>query len=250
MTTAVNASPHGLFRRLAVNFVDCSDERKAKLETALADAAALANIAVLDIDTSSTAFTHYLREEDADMAKGLWSMVAANNDPTNAPYTFSVRCGKRCPSGSLAITDSVPQDGNTPREMLICPYFFKAAETKNNLDSKKYTADGWCKSGQHFSDFETAGHTILHEMTHLDAVGKSAGLPERDYGNFKSHGTDDLDSKLDYVAAARDLLKGWVEDPDSFGDDALKPYQNAENIAAAATEWWFIKSCKFTEIDL
>lgn len=114
-------------------------------------------------------------------------MVAANNDPTNAPYTFSVRCAKaddaECNGGtSLAITDAKPQDGDTTREMKICPLFFTADQTKNNLDSKKYDGDkrgSWCQLGQRFKDFETGGHTLLHEMTHLDALANAAGLPER-----------------------------------------------------------------------
>lgn len=86
-------------------------------------------------------------------------------------------------SSSLAITDSTPgkNDGSYP-EMKICPLFFTAAVTKNRLDSKSYEKDadgGWCKSGQPFKAFETGGHTLLHEMTHLDALGKGAGMPER-----------------------------------------------------------------------
>lgn len=84
---------------------------------------------------------------------------------------------------SLAITDAAPQlnDGSY-REIKICPLFFTASVTKNRLDSKSYDKDAdnsWCKSGQPFKDFETGGHTLLHEMTHLDALGKAAGMPER-----------------------------------------------------------------------
>jgi hypothetical protein len=84
-------------------------------------------------------------------------------------------------STSLAITDAAPQDGDTLREMKICPLFFTYAGTKNTLNSKTFDGDkdgSWCKSGQKFEDFETGGHTLLHEMTHLDAVAKAAGLPE------------------------------------------------------------------------
>lgn len=84
----------GLSRRMEVNYIDCSDDAKTKLGIDFADATALAGIAFYLDDQSATAFTHYLRPEDAESAKSLWSMVAANNDPTNAPYTFSVRCAK------------------------------------------------------------------------------------------------------------------------------------------------------------
>ncbi len=65
--------------------------------------------------------------------------------------------------------------------MTICPLFFTATETKRTLDSKKYDdkRNGWCVKDQKFKDFETGGHTLLHEMTHLDAIGKAAGLPTR-----------------------------------------------------------------------
>ncbi|KAL8678715.1 MAG: hypothetical protein Q9186_004949 [Xanthomendoza sp. 1 TL-2023] len=236
-----------LLPRLETNYVDCSEDQKTRLNTGFADAAALANIAY-NIDQSSTGFTHYLRDEDASQAKRIWSMVAANNDPTNAPYTFSVRCAKtddadckasRKGGASLAITDSQPEDGQHAREMKICSLFFTADQTKNNLDSKKYDGDkrgSWCQKEQHFKDFETAGHTLLHEMTHLDSLSKAAGLPNRGDDKNAHHGTDDVDGfGDDYVVAARGLLDAWVNHKDDLADGALKPFQNAENIAAAAT---------------
>lgn len=39
----------------------------------------------------------------------------------------------------------------------------------------------------------------------------------------------------DYVSSVRELLDTWVNHPDELDPAALKPYQNAENIAAAAT---------------
>lgn len=53
---------------------------------------------------------------------------------------------------------------------------------------------------------------------------------------FRSHGTDDvIGYGDDYVDAARAFLNDWVNDKDEMHPNALKPYQNAENIAAAAT---------------
>jgi hypothetical protein len=57
-----------------------------------------------------------------------------------------------------------------------------------------------------------------------------------DDGSSKTHGTDDVvDFGDDYITAARDLLSTWVNNPDDLAEGALAPYQNAENIAAAAT---------------
>lgn len=60
-----------------------------------------------------SSFTHYLRSEDGGLAKSLWSMVAANNDPTNAPYTFSVRCAKDDDTGCKA-----PKGGRGQRSVI------------------------------------------------------------------------------------------------------------------------------------
>ncbi|KAL9611158.1 MAG: hypothetical protein Q9167_004180 [Letrouitia subvulpina] len=142
---------------------------------------------------------------------------------------------------SLAITDSRPQAGDTPREMKICPRFFTAPETKSDLSSKTYdkaerARNSWCKIDPPlFKNFETAGHTLLHEMTHLDAVGRAAGFQPQ--GNPPSHGTDDVDGfGDDYVTAARGFLDAWVNSPDELAENALQPFQNAENLAAAATD--------------
>lgn len=87
---------------------------------------------------------------------------------------------------SLAITDSTPRSSPEVAEMLICPFFFTAPETAQNLGSKEIIQNpsrrqnSWCQPGPKFSDFETAGHTLLHEMTHLDSAGAAAGLSERE----------------------------------------------------------------------
>ncbi|KAK0650558.1 hypothetical protein DIS24_g6682 [Lasiodiplodia hormozganensis] len=249
----VNAVPHALLRRDdSYEIVDCGGNTD-RIQKALDDAAALAKIAE-GIDDESTAFTHYLRKDDKSYATDLWKTIAMNNDPSTAPYQFTIRCVNSCTgdeANSLAVTDATPPINDVPRrEMKICPLFFTSARTANNLDSKKYDGDkrgSWCQTGQKFKDFETAGHTILHEMTHLDAVGTAAGMPERAQDGFRSHGTDDVVGYGDdYVTTARAFLSDWVNHADEMHPNALKPYQNAENIAAAATEWWFLQSCKDT----
>ncbi|OJD37394.1 sgnh hydrolase [Diplodia corticola] len=247
----VNAMPYNVLPRddKSYEILDCSETQQGILKTAFEDAAALAKIAD-DIDDDSTAFTHYLRTDDKKETKKLWKAIRKNQD-AGAPYKFNVRCAKSCTGDekdSLAIADSTKvDDDDTRREIKICPLFFTDDRTKNNLASKSYEVDkrgSWCQTGQKFKDFETGGHTILHEMTHLDVVGKEGDLPERTQDGFSSHGTDDVQGYGDdYTSAARAFLTSWVNDKDSMDDNALKPYQNAENVAAAATEWWFIKSC-------
>ncbi|KAI4265172.1 MAG: hypothetical protein L6R38_009609, partial [Xanthoria sp. 2 TBL-2021] len=265
LTTGVYAIPQPLrptpigstlIPRIENNYVGCSEDQKAKLGIAFADATALAGIAFgynpdQGISKTSTAFQHYFREEDFDNSRSLYGMITSNNDPTNAPFSFSVRCGTnddeecKAPKGgkaqTVAVTDSQPDsgEGEGRREMKICPLFFTADQTTRSLNSKEYNdkRGGWCVTGQKFGDFETGGHTLLHEMTHLDAIGKAAGLPERDDpSGFKTHGTDDVDGfGEDYTPAARDLKTAWTDSPDDLAPGALQPWQNAENIAAAAT---------------
>ena len=63
-------------------------------------------------------------------------------------------------------------------KIAFCPSFFENdPETKDDLDSKKFTAnlDHWCKQADHvFGDMITAGHTVLHEVTHLAFILRHA----------------------------------------------------------------------------
>jgi hypothetical protein len=57
-----------------------------------------------------------------------------------------------------------------------------------------------------------------------------------DMGPYKSHGTNDVTGfGEEHVTAARKLLLMWNDDPEGLAEDALYPFENAENIAAAAT---------------
>ncbi|KAF2124320.1 hypothetical protein P153DRAFT_252041, partial [Dothidotthia symphoricarpi CBS 119687] len=223
--------------RLTENYAGCDDGQKVKLRQGFADAATLANIASA-IDTDSTAWSHYFRtgigrDDDVINAKKIWAMVAANNDPTNPPY-------------SLAITDAVPQDGDTLREMLVCPLFFdpNSKWTKNDLQSRKFIApkrkaNSWCAPGEKFGFFEVAGLTLLHEMTHFDVIGKAAGVAEHANGEFwfNTHGSDDVGGfGDDYPRAARALGRYWQQGLNE--KDTLEPWQNAESLAAAALGKW------------
>ncbi len=64
--------------------------------------------------------------------------------------------------------------------MRLCPAFFDNIETINDILSKPLTSTGWCTPPPHtLVKFMTAGHTILHEMTHLSFIGTHAlGEPE------------------------------------------------------------------------
>jgi hypothetical protein len=133
----------------------------------------------------------------------MFSVIAQNNDPTNPPFQFQVSCKETddCGSGdtaSFAITDPDPRTDKFMPTIRLCPRFFdpKTPQTKNDLDSKEFKKDpgrrdnSWCKPGQKFADLETAGNTLLHEMTHLDEVGSkrsSSSFPPVPFTSFKTN---------------------------------------------------------------
>ena len=78
---------------------------------------------------------------------------------------------------SLAVTDAAPLTDTFTPTIRLCPTFFTSPRTTKNLDSKgtkrnpSRRDNSWCQPNQPFEFFETAGHTFLHEMTHLDQLG-------------------------------------------------------------------------------
>lgn len=63
---------------------------------------------------------------------------------------------------------------------------------------------------------------------------------------IQSHGTDDVGGSKAYQTAARQLKQLW--DDGKEPDGAITPVENAESLAAAATEWYFSDRCGFHDI--
>ena len=79
-------------------------------------------------------------------------------------------------------------------------------------------------------DLIEVGHTILHELTHIDALASAAGLTAPDDGEDAGrHGTGDYQIGCE-LSGARDYLTASNADP-----DLPTPGYNAESYAAAAT---------------
>jgi hypothetical protein len=81
------------------------------------------------------------------------------------------------------------------------------------------------------------GHTVLHELTHLDALGKAAGLEAPDPNeNDSPHGTDDAQPQDTpagcELKGARKYLQTYIN---KGNEDIASPDYNAESYAAAAT---------------
>ena len=143
-------------------------------------------------------------------------------------------------SVSLAVTDATV--GGTLIE--ICKPFWTAPSTAfllpgNNPNTspltkpyRDFSGSGWCNARQTSNFFATAGHTILHELTHLDSIGSLANLEAGPNGR---HGTDDFqEQNLDgcELRGARNYLTRWQGD--TTGDLASPDY-NAESLAGFAT---------------
>ena len=136
-------------------------------------------------------FKHYFEPDDYTRhVRTMFDLIQQNNDPTNPPYQFIVTC-KDAPvcggkDGSLAVTDALPRSKTFMPRIRLCPKFFNpnTLETKYDLGSRDFKKNpgrrdnSWCQPGKPFSFFETAGHTILHEMTHLDEIASMFPLPQ------------------------------------------------------------------------
>ncbi|TPX13625.1 uncharacterized protein E0L32_005828 [Thyridium curvatum] len=268
------ASPTGLGssaslgRRYTESINGCNPDQTTKLNQDFADAASFALHAYNDMSKDHAATEGDGADEDLLQAQHLWGIVASNNDPTNPPYKFSVRCApnddQECSSRttqSFAITDARPQDGDTARQMKICPIYFTHDWSKQSTTSHKWIPnpgrrdDSWCKPEAKFRDFSVGGLVLLHEMTHLDAVTKAASYPSvhDDDGNFDTHATEDVQGvppDNNPPLQARNLAKIWQQGKEGDCEDLTQPFRNAESLAAAALEAYAMKFCKLGNIDI
>lgn len=108
--------------------------------------------------------------------------AGSSGDSGNAfQLNFIVSCKETdaC-KDALAVTDAAPITESFTPILRLCPLFFTDPRTANFLTSKDLIRNpgrrdnSWCQPGQPFSFFETAGHTFLHEMTHLDQLGSQS----------------------------------------------------------------------------
>lgn len=164
---------------------------------------------------------------------------------------------------SLAVTDATPNRDDFTAKIRLCPKFFTDDRTKNFLSSKelirnpKRRDNSWCQPGKPFLFFETAGHTFLHEMTHLNQLGLQAGLFSDKNGADDTHGTEDIYAIADGYnrgspeKSARKLMANWIKFDNGNGNGnkpEIKQVENAESYAAAATEFYFQKYCGWDEV--
>ncbi|MCJ1287407.1 hypothetical protein MMC26_006756 [Xylographa opegraphella] len=230
---------------------------KSVLEQAYADAVKMANLAS-NVDKNSFGFTHYFGGNRADtqythftnMMKAIGGSTqffsvqfecsgtapecVAKRNSSNAP-NISSTMSRRRQIHHIEITRHEERDGaNKPRN------FLALADESVNFMPRLVDP----QTMNPLPDFLTAaGHTIIHELTHLDSLASQAGLsgaPD-DLLAPGSHGTNDEQEGCE-LQGARNFLRKYNNNPDA------SPDYNAESYAAAATEIYFMDLCTFKEI--
>ncbi|KAH7384512.1 hypothetical protein BKA66DRAFT_569763 [Pyrenochaeta sp. MPI-SDFR-AT-0127] len=238
-----------------LGYFECSDDDISRIGIALGNTVTLAasalSLALNNDRANINAYTHYFRTDqrtppdhkmfEAAMTAAIYSITPPNG---NRPFEWKIECvpqaaGTACGPESRAITEWEPNVENPT--MFICPSFHTARDTRRTLQE-----DGICDNARNkvFADFETGGHTLLHELTHFDGFGILATMPlytSPRSGGVASHGTDDWRQRTTQ-RLARDL----VGNPQG----GIDTWRNAENHAAAATEYFFQTLCEIDNIPL
>ena len=132
-----------------------------------------------------SSYSHYFEDADAMNVTSMYGNIQAGSsgDQGNGfQLNFIISCkdSSACVD-TLAVTDAAPLTDTFTPTTRLCPLFFTSPLTANYLESKETKRNpgrrdnSWCQPNQPFEFFETAGHTLLHEMTHLDQLGSKCG---------------------------------------------------------------------------
>ncbi|KAF2127461.1 hypothetical protein P153DRAFT_398793 [Dothidotthia symphoricarpi CBS 119687] len=237
----------------------CSDAQKDHIQASLIQVSGLAVGAygVLSEDANvwkkNKGYTHYFKETDFDRVKDIYQVLMSIGG-SDSKVQFNIVCAPSCAPGGFAFADPTEEDyegnGHTKgtRVVTICPEFFEDERTTRDLPAAGDT-DGlkrYCefKESKKITDFEVGGHTLLHEISHLDSFGIAAGYPELTWKGapfeYKYHGTVDWKGKS--TAGSARTLKN------SKAKDKPETWQNAESLAAAATEMGAMWRCDMTDV--
>ena len=256
-----NAPPSGSSYKPSNGFNTMADALKA----AYTDARTLASLGQ-NVAADNKGFTHYFGGAKADVQLQHFQRMLKGVASDDINYNIQFECENTpdCSTdptqGSSFVTDSSPGNSGDQKIVQVCPSFWTAASTRFLLFDSNHAengsppwrnndASGWCNkktvngqadvSSQQNQFFATAGHAVLHELTHLDALATYAGLTADDdfrHGTFDPQGTCELQGARQYLI---DYVAGTTDS---------SPDYNAESYAAAATEIWFMNLCGFSEI--
>ncbi|QIW98396.1 hypothetical protein AMS68_003914 [Peltaster fructicola] len=219
--------------------------------------------------SDNAGFTHYFGGKNTDVQFTHFKQMMAAIASTEEHFSFQFECRDTptCSSvRSAMVADANVADATTRRTIQVCPRFWTATSSLYLLPREESYAvtpyrehETWCEktkrgndadlSGRENQWYATAGHTVLHELTHLDALARQAGLVPDPKTNM--HGTEDpqdsnkIKGETCELAGARNFLEKYKETKDP---DFSSPDYNAESYAAAATEIYFMKECKFSQV--
>jgi len=231
------------------------------LQQAYNDAVSLAT-AVQNVAADNKGFTHYFGGDlpDKQLTHFQNMMKAIASSDNHYAINFECKNVPTCGDDSNMVTTSDPGSATDVKLIQVCSKFWTGASTKfllydptktsPSLPYRNNDASGWCGkkklnddpnvSSQRHQFFATAGHTVLHELTHLDALAQVAGLAADE---LNRHGTTDaqVDCELE---GARGFLANYI----AKKTKETSPDYNAESYAAAATEIYFMSLCQFSEI--
>ncbi|KAI1390212.1 uncharacterized protein F4822DRAFT_443173 [Hypoxylon trugodes] len=277
-----------LFARQFTGYDHCNPAQTNKIHQALQDAAVMARQHTRNRGAqtyqSSPAYNNYFQPNEFSVVNAMlnaigqqWQAPPPGKPGAGSPvqlrqFTTHITCEDSpvCRdasrgTSSYVVTDIKQAARNFVPSMRFCPLFFNPNEprTKNNLDSLPYVQNpnrrqkSWCKPGNKFRDFEVAGTTVLHELTHLYEAGDRAGLASHPDGvGGQTKGTEDVYGtghySTDPQTAARQLHTDWVNAIKAKKPQKDRPHVpsnlNAESYAASATEWWFMSQCNLNSI--
>ena len=133
----------------------------------------------------STAFSHYFFAEDQEVVMRMYEAIFDHAAiPRSGRDVGIFKCGDA--QNPLCLAPTCPnafayvKPGDT--KIVFCNSFFKddsTHEMRQSLDVRAFNETGWCQDNKPIEWYAMAATTVIHEMTHLDVIGKAAGLPKR-----------------------------------------------------------------------
>lgn len=158
---------------------------RQKVEQALVDAL---NIARHTQDTrfqTSTAYSHYFQPEEYPRVQRMYQSMI------NILETSTDKIIYKCGNDQLPHVywkDSTAVTSSKAGLIIFCDIFFNTQSPvyQPYLDDRPFdmTSSGWCQSRKGLSYFLVNGAIVLHELSHLDIVGKNADMPPRKWVSF------------------------------------------------------------------
>ncbi|KAJ7884433.1 hypothetical protein B0H13DRAFT_1890013 [Mycena leptocephala] len=250
-----------------VFLITCPPEKAEFGRRAFEDAYVLASTGRDYLQKTDNAYQHYFEDQDFGRVNDWFTTMMGHFQGQNIPNGFriNVDCETK--------TEPLCKDGETLAYVLqevtvnptvtLCNLFFDSEATRRTMGGIKWKdhKDRWCPPTRtppyRLIDFETGGHTLLHELTHIQSIAMSAGFPSTNdpvcpIDVVLPPNADGTPSGGYYPWRAR-VLKNWWSAYHE-GKTAVRPpvetWRNAESFAAAATEAFFLRECGYDNMEV